>query len=288
MGFPAGSSLDLNARTLAEPLAHILGQPVVVENKVGAGGNIAADAVVRATDEHTLGLMINGNLTTARLLNPRLPFDPIKDLRPVSLLCTAPLVLVVPANSPFQSLNDLISEGARAGSRWSYGSPGVGTLGHLGMEWLQSLTGLAAVHVPYPGYAQVATAMIGGQIQLSFMPPGLAQAQVKAGKLRALAVSTRGRSTLVPDVPGMGESGLAGFDLEVWNALAAPIGMPEPRAQALGERVAELLRQKPVRDAFFAQGWQVAGTPPEGLKNRILADRKVFGPLIQKLKLAQR
>lgn len=288
VGFPAGSSPDLTARALAEPLAAALGQPVVVENRVGAGGNIAGDAVAHATDDHTLGLMINGNLSTARLLNPRLPYDPLVDLRPISLICTAPLVLVVPANSPAENLRDFIADGVRAGNQWSYGSPGVGTLGHLGMAWLQSLTGLSAVHVPYPGYAQVVTAMIGGQIQFSFVPPGLAQAQVKAGKLRALAVSTQGRSTLMPELPGMGESGLAGFHLEVWNALAAPASMPAARAQALGELVAEMMRRETIRNTLFAQGWQVAGTTPDGLKHRIDADVRVFGPLIEKLKLKTR
>ena len=179
VGFPGGSSPDLTARTLAEPLSRALGQPVIVENKVGAGGNIAADYVAKATDNHTVGLMINGNLTTAKLLNPKLPYDPLKDFQPVSLVGVSPLVLMVPRSVPGASAQAFLTAAKEAGDRWSYGSPGVGTIGHVGMELLQSKTGAQAVHVPYPGYAQVATAMIGGQLQLSMLPPALALAQVK-------------------------------------------------------------------------------------------------------------
>ena len=171
VGFPAGTSPDLVARTLAEPLGKALGQPVVVENKPGAGGNIAADLVAKSTDLHTFGVMINGNLTIAKLLNPQTPFDPAKDLAPISLIGTAPLVLAAPssANLP-EDPAAFLGAARQAGNSWSYGSPGVGTVGHVGMELLKAKTGIAAVHVPYPGYPQVVTAMIGGQIQLSMLP----------------------------------------------------------------------------------------------------------------------
>ncbi len=206
VGFPAGSSPDLTARTLAEPLSKALGQPVIVENKVGAGGNIAADWVAKATDNHTLGLMINGNLTTAKLLNPKLGYDPLKDFAPVSLIGVSPLVLMVPKNAPGADARSFLAAAKQAGNSWSYGSPGVGTVGHIGMELLASKTGMAPVHVPYPGYAQVANAMIGGQLQLSMLPPGLALAQVKGDKLRAIGVTSSGRSVLAPELPSMAEA----------------------------------------------------------------------------------
>ncbi len=151
VGFPAGSSPDLTARALAEPLEKALGQPVVVENRVGAGGNIGADAVAKATDGHTIGLMINGNLTISRLLNPALRYDPATDFAPVSLIGVAPLVLVAPAGAPGADARAFLDAARGAGSKWSYGSPGVGTVGHLGMELLKARTGMAPVHVPYPG-----------------------------------------------------------------------------------------------------------------------------------------
>ena len=147
VGFPGGSSPDLVARALAEPLAKALGQPVIVENKPGAGGNIAADQVAKASDEHTLGVLINGNMTIAKMLNPATPFDPLTDLTPVSLVGTAPLVLAAAANIPGPD-SGFLSVAREAGNKWSYGSPGVGTVGHIGMELLKSKAGIDPVHVP--------------------------------------------------------------------------------------------------------------------------------------------
>jgi len=283
VGFPAGSSPDLTARTLAEPLSKALGQPVIVENKVGAGGNIAADWVAKATDNHTLGLMINGNLTTAKLLNPKLGYDPLKDFAPVSLIGVSPLVLMVPKNAPGADARAFLAAAKQAGNSWSYGSPGVGTVGHIGMELLASKTGMAPVHVPYPGYAQVANAMIGGQLQLSMLPPGLALAQVKGDKLRAIGVTSSGRSVLAPELPSMAEAGVANFNLEIWNAMAAPKSMPAPIVARLSVLVSEIARSAEVRQKLYAQGWQVVGSSPDGLAGRIQSDTAVFGSMIKAL-----
>lgn len=286
VGFPAGSSPDLTARTLAEPMSKALGQPVIVENKVGAGGNIAADLVAKATDNHTLGLMINGNLTTARLLNPKLGYDPIKDFAPISLIGVSPLVLVVPKDAPGADARAFLAAASQAGNRWSYGSPGVGTIGHIGMELLASKTGMAPVHVPYPGYAQVANAMIGGQLNLSMLPPGLALAQIKGDKLRAIGVTSSGRSVLAPELPSMSEAGVTGFNLEIWNAMAAPKTMPAPITARLSVLVSEITRSAEIRQKLFAQGWQVVGSAPDGLANRIQSDTAVFGGMIKALELS--
>jgi tripartite-type tricarboxylate transporter receptor subunit TctC len=283
VGFPAGSSPDLTARTLAEPLSKALGQPVIVENKVGAGGNIAADLVAKATDNHTLGLMINGNMTTAKLLNPKLSYDPLKDLTPVSLIGVSPLVLMAPKDAPGNDARAFLAAAKQAGNAWSYGSPGVGTIGHIGMELLASKTGMAPVHVPYPGYAQVATAMIGGQLQLSMLPPGLALAQVKGDKLRAIGVTSSGRSVLAPELPSMAEAGVANFNLEIWNALAAPKTMPTPIVARMSVLVSKITRSAEVRQKLYAQGWQVVGSSPDGLAGRIQSDTAVFGGMIKAL-----
>ena len=280
VGFPAGSSPDLTARTLAEPLSKALGQPVIVENKVGAGGNIAADLVAKATDNHTIGLMINGNLTIAKLLNPKLPYDPLKDLAPISLIGVSPLVLTVPVSAPGASAQDFLAAARSAGDKWSYGSPGVGTVGHIGMELLKSRANINPVHVPYPGYPQVATAMIGGQLQLSMLPPALAMAQIKAGKLRAIGVTSSGRSSLAPELPSMAEAGVPGFNLEIWNAVAAPNSLPKPVAAKLSALLVEIARSPEIRQKLFQQGWQVAGTSPEGLTNRIKLDTAELGGII--------
>jgi len=282
VGFPAGSSPDLTARTLAEPLAKALGQAVIVENKVGAGGNIAADFVAKATDDHTIGLMINGNMTVAKLLNPKLNYDPLKDLAPVSLIGVSPLVLTAPMGSPGASAQDFFVAARNAGDKWSYGSPGVGTVGHIGMELLKSKTHINPLHVPYPGYPQVATAMIGGQLQLSMLPPALAMAQIRAGKLRAIGVTSSGRSPLVPELPSMAEAGVPGFNLEIWNAVAAPNSLPKPIVAKLSALLSDIARSPEIRQKLFQQGWQVVGTSSEGLARRIKLDTALLGGVIAK------
>lgn len=280
VGFPGGSSPDLTARALAEPLAKALGQPIIVENKVGAAGNIAADYVAKATDHHTIGLMINGNMTIAKLLNPKLPYDPLKDLQPISLIGFSPLVLVAPASSPNSNAQDFLAAARQGADRWNYGTPGVGTVGHLGMELLKSRTGLAPVHVPYPGYPQVATALIGGDLQLALLPPALAAAQVRAGKLRAIAITASVRSALLPDVPSLSEAGVRDFNLEIWNAVAAPSSLPRPVAARLSALISEIVRTPEMRQKLFQQGWAVAGTSAEGLANRVKADTALLGGII--------
>lgn len=280
VGFPAGSSPDLTARLLAEPLSQALGQPVIVENKAGAGGNIGADAVARATDDHTIGLMINGNLTIAKILNPATTYDPLKDLQPVSLIAVSPLVLAAPAGAPVGKA--FFDQAKAQGDKLNYGTPGVGTVAHLGMELLKAKAGIAPVHVPYPGNPQVITGLIGGQVQMALLPPGLAMAQVKGGKLQAVGVTSTGRSSVVPEVASLADAGVQGLQLEIWNAVAAPVGMPKAHVQKLATLLAEIVRRPEIRQKILNQGWQVAGTSPEGLAKRIAADTAAMAEVIQK------
>ena len=280
VGFPAGSSPDLTARLLAEPLSQALGQPVIVENKAGAGGNIGADAVARATDDHTIGLMINGNLTIAKILNPATTYDPLKDLQPVSLIAVSPLVLAAPAGAPVGKA--FFDQAKAQGDKLNYGTPGVGTVAHLGMELLKAKAGIAPVHVPYPGNPQVITGLIGGQVQMALLPPGLAMAQVKGGKLQAVGVTSTGRSSVVPEVASLADAGVQGLQLEIWNAVAAPVGMPKAHVQKLATLLVEIVRRPEIRQKILNQGWQVAGTSPEGLAKRIAADTAAMADVIQK------
>ena len=288
VGFPAGSSPDLTVRNFIEPLSQALGQPVVVENKVGAGGNIGADAVAKATDNHTIGLFINGNLTIAKLLNPKLPYDPHKDLAPLSLIGVSPLVLTVPvgqAGVPSDDARAFLAAARQAGDRWSYGTPGVGTVGHLGTELLKARTGINPLHIPYPGYSQVAGGMAGGQLQMALLPPALALAQERAGKLHCLGVTSAGRSPLAPEVPSLSEAGVRDFQLEIWNAFAAPASMPAPIRARLSTLMGEIARTPDVRTKMFHQGWQAVGSSAEGLANRIQADTQAMGRVIREQKL---
>ena len=280
VGFPAGSTPDLVARTIAEPLSKALGQPVIVENKPGAGGNIAADMIAKSTDNHTIGVLINGNMTIAKLLNPATPFDPQRDLAPISLIGTAPLLLTAPADAPGKDAQEFFLAARNGGTKWSYGTPGVGTVGHIGMELLKTKTNMDPVHVPYPGNPQVVNALIGGQLQLSLLPPGLAAPQIKAGKLKAIGVTSLGRSPLAPEYPSLNEQGVRGFQLEIWTAAAAPRTMPRPIVDKLSTLIAGIARTPEVRQKLFQQGWQVAGTNAEGLANRIKSDTAMLGGVI--------
>ena len=278
VGFPAGSSPDLTARALAEPLEKALGQTIIVENKVGAGGNIAGEYVAKA-DDHTFSVMINGNMTIAKLLNPAVRYNPLTDLQPVSLIGVAPLVLVAPASAPEGKA--FFDAAAKAGSKWSYGSPGVGTVGHLGMELLKSRSKLKPEHIPYAGYPQVFNGIQGGDLQLSMLPPALAMAQIQAGKLRGIGVTSAARSPLAPGLPSLKELGVSNYDLEIWNAVAAPKSMAKAHVEKLAAAVGEIVRSPEMRARLAAQGWQAVGSSPEGLTNRIDADVKALGTIIK-------
>lgn len=277
VGFAGGSTPDMAARTLADALTKVLGQPVIVDNRPGASGNIAADLVAKATDDHTLGVVINGNLTSAKMLFPQLAYDPAKDFTPISLLTTAPLVLVTLPNQP---VGAAFFTAARNGSdEWNYGSVGNGSVGHLGMELLKSKVGVTAVHIPYQGNPQIATALLGGQIQMALLPPGIAMPQVRAGKLKAIGI-TSGRSTLVPEVAPLADAGLANFTLEVWTALVGPANLSKAAKDKLGVEVVNAIRSAETRQKLFNQGWQAVGTSPDGLKSRIAAETSIMGGII--------
>lgn len=279
VGFPGGTTPDMAARALAEPLARALGQPVLVENRPGASGNMAANTVAKASDDHTLGVVINGNLTSARMLNPKLPYDPAKDFTPLSLLTTAPLVLVAQTSQPSGSA--FFAAAQRSGSSWNYGSVGIGSVGHLGMELLKSrVPGLQAVHVPYLGNPQIVNAMLGqGEIQMALVPPGVAMPHVRAGKLQAIGL-TSGRSTLVPEVPPLSDAGIDHFQLEVWTALVGPSNLSPAARQRLALEVPKIMHEPATRQRLFLQGWSAVGTSPEGLRNRIREESTLMHGII--------
>ncbi len=278
VGFPGGSTPDMAARALAEALAPALGHAVVVDNKPGAAGNLAADAVARASDDHTLGVVINGNLTSARLLNPRLPYDPARDFSLLSLLATAPLVLVAPPDLPAGAA--FLAAARQGGERWNYGSVGIGSVGHLGMEVLKAALGnTQAVHVPYNGNPAVVTALMGGQLQMALVPPGVALPLVRAGKLQAIGLAGP-RSTLAPEVAPLSELGLRMAPLEVWVALVGPARLSRAAQQRLAGALPQLLREPATRQRLFNAGWAVQASAPEGLAARVKEETRLLGGII--------
>jgi tripartite-type tricarboxylate transporter receptor subunit TctC len=278
VGFPGGSTPDVAARILAEGLAQSLKQPVVVENRPGASGNIAADLVAKATDDHTFGLVINGNLSSAKLLNPKLPFDPTKDFALLSLVANAPLVLVTQPDKP--SGDQFFLAARNAGEKWNYGSVGIGSAGHLGLELLKSRAGnFGATHVPYQGNPQVITALLQNDVQMALIPPGLALPQVRAGKLKAVGLTT-GRSTLAPDVPPLTDAGVRGFDMDVFVALVGPAKMNPNAQMRLADEASAVARSPEMRQRFFNAGWAPLGGSPEALKLRVRNETNLLGGII--------
>ena len=279
VGFPGGSTPDIAARVIAEPLAKALGQPVVVDNRAGASGNIAADIVAKATDDHTLGIVINGNLTSSKMLYPKLPYDPAKDFSYLSLIATAPLVLV--SSNDIPQGKDFVAAAKASGSKWNFGSVGVGSVAHLGMELLKGrIAGFDAQHVPYPGNPQVVTGIIGGQLQLALVPPGIALPQVQAGKLKAVGL-TSGRSTLAPQITPLADFGVRDFNLEVWTALLGPANLSQAAKARIGEELARIMRTPEVRQSLFDKGWQPVGTSPEGMRLRVQEEAAIMTRIIQ-------
>jgi tripartite-type tricarboxylate transporter receptor subunit TctC len=281
VGFPAGTSTDLLARTLSEPLAAALGQSVVVENKTGAGGNIAADLLAKADDEHTFGVVTTGPLTTAKYLNASLPFDPDRDIAPITLIGSAPMVLVSPASVSATSLASFLADIKAQGEKANYASVGIGSAAHLGMELLKSRSGINATHIPYAGAPQILTALTGGEVQLALMVPAAAMPLAKAGRLKAWGVTSPGRSILVPELPALAEAGVPGFSFEGWNAVCAPARMNAAHRARLVRELQTIIREPAMRSKLTLQGWQVAGTSPEALTNRIREDQATMSRLIR-------
>ncbi len=280
VGFPAGASPDLAARAIAEPLSKILRQPVIVENKPGASGNLVADQVAKATDEHTIGALINGNLTIAKLLNPKLGFDPEKDFSPVGLVGTAPLVLAVSGAAEGKTAAEQLLWVRNLSSGGRYGTPGVGTVGHLGMELIKSRAAITAQHKPYNGNPQVIAGLLANEIQLALLPPGLALPHVKAGKIKAIGVTSPERSPLAGDLPTVRDVDVRGADLEIWTALAAPAGMKPAAVARLNAALTQVISTPEVAAALLKTGWQAQPGPPEALARRMRADTARLGGVI--------
>lgn len=282
VGYPSGSSPDVQARLLVEPLAKALGQPVVVENKPGAGGNIGADLIAKAEDGHTIGVVGNGPLTSSRHLYPKLPYDPIKDLAPVALIGTAPLVWTVakPTGGAIASAAQYVAQARAEGERMAYGSIGAGSGGHLCMELLKLRLGIAPLHVPFSGGPPILNAMMGGQVQMTLLPASTVMPLVQAGKLEAIAVTSAQRSPLAPTLPGMQELGAKGVNIEVWNAVMAPSKMPAAHIERLRTELEKIIGDREMRQKLFLQGWRVGEVGAAALAQRIAQDTAVYGDVI--------
>ena len=282
VGYPAGSSPDIQARLLTEPLSKALGQAVIVENRPGASGNIGADVVAKSDDGHTIGVIGNGALTSSKFLYAKLPYDPIKDFAPIALVGSAPLVWAAPKPATPLTAAAFVKSAQAAGDKLAYGSVGAGSGGHLGMELLKESLKFDALHVPFAGGPAILNAMLGGQIQMTLLPNSTVAPMVQAGKLQAIAVTSAARSPLAPDLPSMDELGAKGINIEVWNAVMAPAKMPAAHQARLNTELAKILHTPDIQQKLFAQGWKVEDTAQAALAQRIQGDTTLYGALIAK------
>jgi len=263
IGFGPGATADITLRTLTPKLAHALGQQFVVENRAGAGSNLAADFVAHAPkDGHTLLFGTIANTINAAL-GQKLNFDFAKDFAPITLTATVPNILVVHPSIGVKSVDDLIRLVKAKPDGLSYGSSGVGTALHLSAELFNVMTGARMVHVPYPGSAQAVSDLLSGRVQVMFSPASTVMPQVREGKLIALASTQLKRASVAPELPTMSEAGLTGFDTGVWTGLLAPAGTSREVVDKLARATNAALQMRDVIEPLQKQGIDMLGGTPE-------------------------
>jgi tripartite-type tricarboxylate transporter receptor subunit TctC len=286
--FPAGSSPDILARAVAEPLAIDLGQPVVIENKPGAGGNIGTRMATQAKpDGYTLLLTINGPMVTAPTLYKKtLGYDPLKDLQPIALVGTSPNVLIVPANSSAKTVKEFVEQAKAKPGALNYGTVGPGSSSHLAMAMLEDQAGISLQQIPYSGFPQVITAVLGGDIHATFMVPGIAMKQVQAGKARALAITSLEPSDVLPGIPTMASQGYPGFESISWDAIFVPAGTPTDVANKLNQAVRKVIERDDVKQKMAALYFTPAAGSPDDLHTLIVNEKKRWDAVINRLGLS--
>ena len=280
--FPPGGLLDLLGRGLAPSLTEQLGQPVVIDNRPGANGMIGSGLVAKAApDGHTLLIGGGSSFVVNPLLNPTLPFDPMKDLAPVSMVSRGPSVLVASPSFQARSVGELIALAKAAPGKLSYGTPGNGNPNHLAGELFKSAAGVNIVHVPYKGAALVITDVIAGHVPVAFVTLGAAMPHLRSGKLKALAVTTAQRWESAPELPTMGEAGLAQVHLVEWSGLFVPTGTPPAALARLNEVVRRALAAPELRARLKEQGLEAQGSTSAELAAEMQTDVARLGKILK-------
>ena len=272
VGFGPGGGTDIAARIVAEPLSKALGQPVVVENRVGAGGNTAAEQVAKGPKDGYTALMMSNAHAVAPAMNKSLRYESIADFAMVSLLGTAGLVLVTAPDFPAKDLKGVIAHVKANPGKLNFGSPGVGTTQHFSAEFMKQLAGLDILHVPYKSTPATITALIAGEVQLVIELIQTVQGQFQAGTLRAIAVTSPQRFPTVPDIPTFAESGLPGYDVTSWYGLAFPAGTPAAIVEKTNKAMRDLLATDTVRAQILKVGALVRSSTPDELRDHIASE----------------
>ncbi|CAM4133462.1 ABC transporter substrate-binding protein [Bordetella tumbae] len=280
VGVPPGGGADMIARLLAESLHGILGQTVIVENRPGAGGNIAASEVARAKPDGYTLLLANSSHAINASLYKKLPFDPIKDFEPISQLTENFFFLAIKPSLPVKTLGELVQYAKGQKTALSYASAGVGQGSHLGMAMLASDAGFEAVHVPYAGMGPAAQALLGGHVDMAFLTPPSTLQYSQANKIRVLAVTAPTRVKSLPDVPTIAESGYQGFEVNNWQGLLAPAGTPPDVIQKLQESVAQALKKPEVVKQLNTSGTDPVGSAPDAFGAFLKAEIEKWGKAV--------
>ena len=286
VNFPPGGAADQLARAIGQPLSEALGQPVVVENRAGANGNIGGEAVAKsAPDGYTLLMSSGGMVSVNPHLYPRMSFDPAKDLVPVAAAARVAVYLMAKPSLPPANVKDFIQYVKANPGRLSFGSPGNGSSPHLAAEMMKSQAGLFAVHVPYRGAAPALQDLLAGQIDFYF-DPGIGLQHARSGRLKLLAVGSMKRSPLFPDVPTLHEVGLKNFDADTVFGFYAPAGTPAEVVNRLNTEINKILRTKAMQDRVIALGGEALPIPAAEFGAKAMEDSKRFGAIIKERKIA--
>jgi tripartite-type tricarboxylate transporter receptor subunit TctC len=279
--FPAGGTTDVLARALAEKLQVALGQTVIVESKPGAGATLGADTVAKARPDGYTLLVGAVHHTIATSVYKKLPYDYQKDFQPLTVIAMVPNVLVVSAASPVKSVADLVAQAKAAKPELSYGSNGNGTAQHLIGTQFQNQTGTTLLHIPYKGSGPLTTDLLGGQVTMSFDTITPVLPHIQAGKLRPLAVTTARRSSALPEVPTLAESGLAGFDIGTWFGVLAPAATPKAVSARLSDEMQKIIRTPEFRKRMAEIGAEPIGSTPEQMARQIKDETEKFARLVK-------
>ena len=286
LGYPSGGSADGSLRPLQPKMEAVLGQPLIVDYRPGAGATIAVDLTAKApADGYTLHLTDSGPMTI--LPNgKKLPYDPVKDITPIGAACGGGTLLVINPGVPANNLQELVRLAKAKPGFYSYGTSGVGGAGHLAAELLQSMAGIDLVHVPYKGGSQAAVELMGGQIPLLFSSMGTAVPHLATGKMKAIGVSSEKRAGVVPNVPTIAEQGYPGYEASVWFALVGPAGLPAPIVTTVNKALAVALANPEVQEQIKRLGYDTMPGSPQDLARIISADLAKWGKVIREKKIA--
>lgn len=281
--YGSGSTPDIIARIVSDKLARRTGQAMVVDNKPGASGHLGTDVVAKAApDGQTIGVSIAGPLGVNALLFKKMPYDAARDLELVSIAATQPSVLVVPATLGVNSTDELVALMKKNPGKYNYASMGAGSISHLAMEALAARSGTSVVHVPYAGSGPAMTALLGGNADIAVLPAAAVMAQVKAGKIKALAVATANRSAALPEVPTLAEGGIRDVQADAWMGFVVPAKTPDAIVRRLNAELVAILADPEVREKLKLQYMDVVAGSPAEARAVLNADIERWRPIIQK------